>query len=344
MDPATVGVAMSVTSSNNADLAAGDGVPDAAVGRLAETLSGQVLLPGAGEYDRARRLFNAMIQRRPAVILRCASPGDVVEGVTFARTEGLPISVKGGGHGVAGKAVCDRGLMLDLSPMKAVDVDAARRLVTVQSGVTLGELDRATAPFGLATPTGVVSMTGLAGLALGGGLGWLNGQHGLTCDNLVAADVVTAAAAPVAADAEQNPDLLWGLRGGGGNFGVVTSFTFRLHPIERVLAGFVTYPSKKARDALRLYHEFASGCPDSLSANASVARGPDGGVAVSIAVCYVGTAERGDALLRPLRSLGPEVDAIAAMSYATLQQAPDGGFPPGQQRLLEVQLPDRRGR
>jgi FAD/FMN-containing dehydrogenase len=292
-------------------------------------LRGRVLLPGDRGYETARRVFNAMIDRRPAIIVRCATAQDVIHGVNFARAHGVAVSVKAGGHSVAGNAVCDDGLMLDLSPMKAADVDSARRVARIQPGLTLGDLDRATQTFGLATPTGVVSMTGLSGLALGGGLGWLNGKHGLTCDNLLAADVVTAAGELISASAEQNQDLFWALRGGGGNFGVVTAFTFRLHPVDRVLAGAFTYPAHKARAALRLYREFAAECPDELAVNASLSRNPDGDLTVSIAVCYAGRLSRGDRLLAPLRRLGPEVDAVGPMSYLSLQQAPDEGFPSG---------------
>jgi FAD/FMN-containing dehydrogenase len=292
-------------------------------------LRGRVLLPGDRGYETARRVFNAMIDRRPAIIVRCATAQDVIEGVNFARAHGVAVSVKGGGHSVAGNAVCDDGLVLDLSPMKAADVDSARRVARVQPGLTLGDLDRATQTFGLATPTGVVSMTGLSGLALGGGLGWLNGKHGLTCDNLLAADVVTAAGELIPASAEQNQDLFWALRGGGGNFGVVTAFTFRLHSVDQVLAGAFTYPAHKARAALRLYREFAAECPDELTVNASLSRNRDRDLTISIAVCYAGRLSCGDRLLAPLRRLGPEVDAVGPMSYLALQQAPDEGFPSG---------------
>src|ERR1700761_96352 len=225
---------------------------------------------------RVRRVFNAMIDRCPAVIIRCQTAEDVVEGLRFAHAQALPVAVKGGGHGVAGRAVCDAGVMLDLSAMKSVAVDPVERVVTAGPGVTLGDLDRATQPLELATPTGVVSMTGLAGLALGGGLGWLNGKHGLTCDNLLAADVVTAAGDRLVANSEENPELLWGLRGGGGNFGVVTSFRFRLHPVGQVLAGALSYPAGKARAAMVSYRELAREAPDELTTALSVSR-PGGG-------------------------------------------------------------------
>jgi FAD/FMN-containing dehydrogenase len=312
------------------------GISPVHLGRLAARLDGPLLLAGDVGYDAARRVFNAMIDRRPALVVRCASAQDVVEGVTFARTHDLALAVKGGGHGVAGNAVCDGGLLLDLSAMKAVRVDASCRVATVQPGSTLGELDLATEPFGLATPTGVVSVTGLSGLALGGGVGWLNGKHGLTCDNLLAAEVVTANGERITTNAKQHSDLFWGIRGGGGNFGVVISLTLKLHPLEHVLAGAVTYAARKARAALRLYHEFASACPDPLTANASLFQTPDGEVAVAIAICYAGLIEHGDRLLDPLRRLGPEADAIEPMSYRALQRANDAGFPSGQQHYWKA--------
>jgi FAD/FMN-containing dehydrogenase len=294
-------------------------------------MNGRVLFPGVAGYDRSRRVFNAMIDRRPAMIIRCAGAGDVIEGVEFARAYDLPVTVKGGGHGVAGRAVADGGVMLDLSAMRRVRVNPLGRTVTVEPGVTLGDLDRETEPFGLATPTGVVSMTGLAGLALGGGLGWLNGKHGLTCDNLLAAELITAGGDRVLANADENPDLLWALRGGGGNFGVVTSFTFELHPVSAVLAGAITYPARQARSALRRFHEFARGCPDEVSAALSLSRPGGGEIIVTIVVCYTGSHEPAHGLPEPLRSLNPEPDAITRMPYRTLQAAADDGYPPGRQ-------------
>lgn len=301
------------------------------VRELAARIQGRLLCPGAAGYDPARRVFNAMIDRHPALIIQCAGAADAAAGIGFARTHQLAISIKSGGHSVAGTAICHNGVVLDLSAMKRVRVDPARSVATAQPGLTLGDLDRATQDFGLATPTGVMSGTGMSGLALGGGLGWLNGKHGLTCDNLLAAEVVTAAGELVCASEQHNEDLLWGLRGGGGNFGVVTSFTFRLHPVDTVLAGSVTYSANKARAALRLYREFAPGCPDELSANASLFQTPDGQLAVSIGVCHAGSIARGEKLLKPLRKSGPEDISIQPSPYVDLQSAPDASFPPGQQ-------------
>src|SRR3712207_4094878 len=243
---------------------------EAAVREFAANLRGQLVRPEDDGYDAARAVFNGMIDERPAMIVRCAGTSDVIQGVNFARAQDLLLSVRGGGHSVAGKAACDGGLMLDLSPMKGIRVDPARRTAEAQAGLTLGEFDHETQAFGLATTLGVVSMTGIAGLTLGGGLGWLNGKHGLACDNLLSADVVTADGRLVIANDEENEDLFWGIRGGGGNFGVVTLFEYQLHPVGPVLGGGLRYPAAEARDVLHHYHEFASTCPDELSSAASL--------------------------------------------------------------------------
>jgi FAD/FMN-containing dehydrogenase len=202
--------------------------------RLAKLVKGRVLGAGDPAYDESRRVFNAMIERRPAAILSCSCAEDVVHGVTSAREYGLPISVKGGGHSVAGNAVCEDGLMLDMSSMKRNSVDPEASVIVAEAGLTLGEFDAATSPYGLATTLGVVSMTGIAGLTLGGGIGWLNGKHGLACDNVLSMDVVTADGQLRTVNADQHQDLFWAMRGGGGNFGVVVSFTYRLHPVTMV--------------------------------------------------------------------------------------------------------------
>jgi hypothetical protein len=297
---------------------------------FAATLRGDFIRPEDDRYDAARAVFNGMVDRRPALIVRCAGVADVMRGVEFARSHDLPLSVRGGGHSVAGKAVCDGGLMLDLSPMKGIRVDSARRTAEAQAGLTLGEFDHETQEFGLATTLGVVSVTGIAGLTLGGGLGWLNGRYGLACDNLISADVVTANGRLLTASEEENEDLFWGIRGGGGNFGVVTSFRYRLHPVGTVLGGGLSYPLSKAREILRFYHEFARECPDELSTDASLGVAPDGSGVVVVSVCYCGAPEEGERVLRPLREFGsPLADNIQPMAYTTLQSAPDAGFPPG---------------
>ncbi|MGH6690127.1 MAG: FAD-binding oxidoreductase, partial [Gammaproteobacteria bacterium] len=231
------------------------------VQRFAKSLSGRVLVSGDDGYDDARTVWNRTIDRRPALIARCAGADDVVAAVRFAREHDLLISVRGGGHNVTGNAVCDGGLMIDLSPMKDARVDGARRRLAAGPGLTWGELDGATQRHGLATTGGIISSTGVAGLTLGGGHGWLMRQHGLACDNLVGADVVTSDGARLRASADENPELFWGLRGGGGNFGIVTSFEFRLYPLGTILAGLFLHPLSRAREVFDLYRDFAPLAP-----------------------------------------------------------------------------------
>jgi FAD/FMN-containing dehydrogenase len=290
------------------------------------------MVPGDAGYDDARRVFNAMIDRRPALIARCAVAEDVAVGVRFAREQGLPLSVRGGGHSVAGTAVCEGGLMLDLSGMKGIRVDPVRSVAQAEPGLTLGELDRATQEFGLATPTGVVSVTGHAGLTLGGGIGWLNGKHGLACDNLLAADVITADGNLLTVSEREHADLFWAIRGGSGNFGIVTSFTYRLHRVGPVLAGGIVYPFARAREVLHFYHDFARDCPDELSTVASLWTGADGQPGVSMGVCYSGDLQAGERAVRPLRAFGPPVEqGIQPMEFCALQSGNDGGYPEGRQ-------------
>lgn len=306
-------------------------------GALHVDLPGEVIRPGDATYDEVRAVFNGMIDRRPFAVLRCRETADVARGVAFAREHDLPVSIRGGGHSIGGNAVCDGGIMLDLSRMKDLRVDPDRRIARAGPGLTLGELDAGTQQHGLATPLGVVSVTGIAGLTLGGGLGWLNGKHGLTCDNLLSADVVTADGEVLRASAEENADLFWALRGGGGNFGVVTSFTYRLHPVGPVLAGGLSYPSTRVREALRFHHEFMAAAPDELSTSVSLALDPAGEPVVTVAVCYCGPHEEGERVLRPLRAFGPPVaDTIGAVPYLALQSAPDAGWPSGRQHYWKA--------
>jgi FAD/FMN-containing dehydrogenase len=310
----------------------GKPLDEAVVQEFAANLRGEFLRPEDDGYDATRAVFNGMVDKRPAMIVRCAGPADVIRGVDFARTHDLLLSVHGGGHSVAGNAVSDGGLMLDLSSMKGIRIDPTRRIAQAQAGLTLGEFDHETQTFGLATTLGVVSVTGIAGLTLGGGLGWLNGKYGLTCDNLLSADMVTADGRLLTASDEENEDLYWGIRGGGGNFGVVTSFEYELHPVGMVLGGGLRYPASQARDFLRFYYEFASTCPDELSTAASLGQAPDGSVVVGVAVCYCGSVESGERVLSTLRAFGsPLDDSIQPMPYRTLQSAPDAGFPLGRQ-------------
>ena len=305
-------------------------INDAALRDLRSAVRGQVLRPGDDGHEAARRIFNAMIDRRPALIVRCAEAADVSASVGFARTHALDVSVKGGGHNVSGKAVCEGGLMIDLSAMKDIRVDAQRRSARAEPGLTLAEFDRECQAFGLATPTGNVSPTGIAGLTLGGGIGWLNGKHALACDNLLSADIVTADARILTASATEHADLFWAIRGGGANVGVVTSFEYRLHPVGPVLGGGVAWPIERAKRVLAFYDEFARQCPDELSVNAGFAVAPDGTHLLGIGVAWFGDLEAGSRLLKPLRGFEqPLVDEIGPLSYVDLQRGGDGAFPTG---------------
>src|SRR4051812_2354806 len=227
--------------------------------------TGTLITPGHVDYDEARRVWNGAIDRRPAFIARCGGAADVAAVLRFARRHDLVIAVRGGGHSIPGYSVCDGGVVIDLTTMKRVDVDPASRTADVQPGVTWGEFDAAAQQHGLATPGGEISHTGVAGLTLGGGIGWLSRMHGLACDNLLAAELVTAAGEVVTVDAQRDPELLWGLRGGGGNFGVVTRFTFQLHPVTSVYGGMVLYPADRTADALRLLRRVSADAPRELS-------------------------------------------------------------------------------
>jgi FAD/FMN-containing dehydrogenase len=289
-----------------------------------------VLRPRDAGYDAARTVHNAMIDRRPGLIVRCAGAADVVAAVRFAGEHGLLLSVRGGGHSIAGLAVGDGGLMLDLSRMRGVRVDPEGRTARVEGGATWGDVDHETQLFGLATTGGVVRPTGVAGLTLGGGHGFLMRAHGLACDNLLSVDVVTAAGAVLTASAEAHPDFFWGLRGGGGNFGVATSFEFRLHPVDTVLGGLVLYPMTVAREFLRRYRDGAAAAPDTVGANLALATLPDGTpVAVLLVGCH-GPLEEGERFLAPFRHFGPPLaDQVAPMPYAALQRIAETFNPPG---------------
>lgn len=306
------------------------GVGESAIEKLRSGFRGELLRPEDAGYDAARQIFNAMIDKRPALIARCTRADDVVSAVNFARSNDLTVSVLGGGHSVAGKAVCDDGIVIDLSQMKGISVDEGRRTAVAEPGLRLGEFDRSTHAFGLATTLGIASDTGIAGLTLGGGLGWLNGKYGLACDNLLSAEVVTAGGDLLRAGADENPDLFWGLRGGGGNFGIVTSFEFQLHPVESVLGGMVLYPFEIARELLPFYLEYASACPDELSSALALLSGPDGSPLVAIVVCYSGDIGEGEGAVEPIRSFAtPVADSIQPMPYVALQSILDDGFPRG---------------
>jgi FAD/FMN-containing dehydrogenase len=313
--------------------------------------SGDLVAPGDPDYEARRRVWNGMVDRRPALIARCRMEDDVVAALGAAREHGLVVAVRGGGHNVAGNAICDGGLVIDLSALKAVEVDATARTARVAPGVLLGELDRATQAVGLATPTGNVSLTGVAGLTLGGGLGWIARKHGPACDNLIAADVVTADGERVRASAEENPDLLWGLRGGGGNFGVVTSFEYRLHPVgPEIIAGGVLHSFADAAEVFRFFAEFVATAPDELSVVASTFRASAAmpipaplvdQLVIVLAVCYAGDRADGERALAPLRAFGrPVADFIAPMPYAALQSASDASYPNGRHNYWKSHFVD----
>jgi FAD/FMN-containing dehydrogenase len=302
---------------------------------------GELVQPGDGHYDAARRVFNGMIDRRPSVIAYCTGVADVAAAVCFARDNDLLVAVRGGGHNVAGNAVCDNGLVIDLSRMKGIRVDPTNRWVEAQAGVTLGELDRETQLFGLATPSGMISTTGIAGLTLGGGVGWLMRQDGLTCDNLLAADLITADGRALTASQTENPELFWGVRGGGGNFGIVTSFRFRLVPVSTVLGGLVFYPIAKAKALLRTYRQLCATASDDLTTIASFATLPADPslpaelhhqIVFLVGVCHIGATDVAEREVAPFRTMGPPLlDGIGPMSYTALQTMYDASFPAGLQ-------------
>ena len=297
---------------------------------LAAAFSGTIITAGDPEYEAARRVHNGLIDKRPALIAVCRGTADVVEAVRFAHASGLEISVRGGGHSVAGQAVADGGLMIDLSGLKGIHVDPAARTLRAQGGVTWGELNREAALHGLATTGGVVSTTGIAGLTLGGGLGWLNGVHGLAVDNLLSVEIVTAAGDVLAVSETSHPDLFWAVRGGGGNFGVVTWFEYRLHPVATVIGGLVAYPFDSARDVLRTFRGLS--LPDELWVVAGLVHAPDGSGAklAAFVLCHVGSTEQADEDLKPLLGLGqPVVQTIGPLPYPVMNTILDAGYPRG---------------
>jgi FAD/FMN-containing dehydrogenase len=307
------------------------GIDLAAVRALAEDLRGALLLPGAAGYESARRIWNGMIDRRPALIARCRGTADVVRALAFAREHALLISVRGGGHNVAGNAVCDDGFMIDLAEMRGVQVDPATRRARAAGGATWGDFDAETQCFGLATPGGLISGTGVAGLTLGGGIGWLSPSYGLACDNLAAVQLITADGAVVTASEAENSDLFWGLKGGGGNFGIATSFEFELHPVGPLLFGGMTlHPLSEAQAVLRNFVDFAAQAPDELGVAAAFTTTPCGMPVLALVAVYNGPVADGEVALAPLRRLGKPVhDSFRATPYRTLQTLFDAGAPPG---------------
>jgi FAD/FMN-containing dehydrogenase len=298
----------------------------------AASFGGRLLRTGDDGYDEARQLHNGMFDKRPALIARCQTTADVVDAVHLARDAGVEVAVRGGGHGVAGRAVTDGGLMIDLSPMQGIHVDPRRRTVRAEPGLTWRTFNRAVAVHGLATTGGVISTTGIAGLTLGGGIGWLMGKYGLTIDNLQSAEVVTADGTVLNASDDEHPELFWALRGGGGNFGVVTSFEYRAHPVREVLAGPLPHPFTEARAALAFHREFTASAPDELTVGAALLRAPDGsGTKVAAIVpCHCGDPASADADTKALRAFGaPLADLVQPMPYPIVNTVLDDAFPKG---------------
>jgi FAD/FMN-containing dehydrogenase len=296
-------------------------VSDASVEDLRNKMRGTLLQPVDYEYDAVRTIWNAMIDRKPALIARCASTSDVISALRFGREQGMDITVRGGGHNVSGSCIVDDGLMIDLSLMKGIRVDPATKTARVEPGVVWGEFDQEAQAFGLATVGGTVAHTGVAGLTLGGGFGWLTNKHGMTIDNLLSADVVTADGELIHASESENADLFWGLRGAGANFGIVTSFEYQLHAVgPHILGGMVLYPLDHIKDVLKFFREFIMTSPDELTAYAAALTTPDGHQVVAIAVCYSGDLEDGERAVAPIRQFGtPIADLIGPSTYLDQQ-------------------------
>lgn len=311
-----------------------------ALENLKGLIQGEVLLPSHDQYDQARKIWNGMIDKRPALIVRCSGPGDVIDAVKFARTHNLLVSVRGGGHNVSGNSLCDDGMVIDLSQMRGIRVDPKPETARAQPGVTLGELDRETQVFGLAAPAGIVTTTGIAGLTLGGGFGWISRKYGLTCDNLISVDVVTAEGKFLTASKSENEDLFWGLSGGGGNFGIVTSFEYKLQSIgPMVLGGMLLYPMAEAPEFLRFYRDFIADASDDLTVAPILRLAPPapflpqevhGKPVVGVIALHAGSIEEAEQQIAPLRQFGtPLVDGIGPKPFRVLQSLLDASAQPG---------------
>jgi FAD/FMN-containing dehydrogenase len=329
--------------------------PDVDVRRLRASVAGEVVAPGDPSYDEARKVWNGMVDRFPAAVVRCASTSDVVAAVSFAREQGLLLAVRGGAHSTPGYSTCDEGLVVDLRPMNRVQVDPEAGIARVQGGAVWAELAAATQEHGLALTGGRVSDTGVGGLSLGSGSGWLERMYGFTCESLISAEVVTADGEVVTASADENAELFWALRGGGGNFGVVTEFQFRLHPVGPILtAGMLLWPRAQAGEVIRFYREFIAEAPDEVGGGVALITAPpepfvpaelQGQPAVGVIYCYIGPPADGEEAARPLREFGsPAVDVVQPMPYVALQSMLDGGMPPGVREYFKVDwlrsLPD----
>jgi FAD/FMN-containing dehydrogenase len=330
-------------------------IEETAVAELGFGFGGSLLRGGEAGYDEARAIFNGMFDRRPALIARCSGVADVIAAIGFARSNDLPISVRGGGHGVPGYAVCEGGVMIDLKPMGGVMVDSAARTARAQGGATWGTFDRETQVFGLATTGGRITTTGVGGLTLGSGSGWLERKFGWTGDNLISAQLVTASGDVVRASEKDDPELFWGLRGGGGNFGAVTEFEFRLHPVGPiVMGGMLVYQRERAKEILRIYRDFIEQAPDEVGGGAALITAPPeefvpealrGQPAIGIVFIYVGPVEDGEEVARQLReATDPVIDMVQPMPYVALQQMLDAGNPRGVREYFKVdwvnEMPD----
>ncbi|NOV24272.1 FAD-binding oxidoreductase [Cupriavidus necator] len=320
-----------------------NGLPLADLEPLRRALHGHLVLDGDPDYEQARRVWNGAVDKYPALVIYCADAHDVGAAIRFARSAAMPLAVRSGGHNVAGLSVCDGGVVIDLSAMKGIDVDAGRRVARAEAGLNLGEFDRATMRHGLATTMGVNSDTGIAGLTLGGGFGKLGRRYGLSCDNLLAAEIVAADGALRIASEQENPDLLWALRGGGGNFGIVTAFHFRLHPIpSHLLTYSVRYRWAHAPEALRQYGVFACGAPDEVCADAALVTDASGERYFSVSACYVGPLETGREALRPLIDSGiPGEATLEPRTYLAMQSSNDSVFPRGRRYYWKAQFLQR---
>jgi len=308
--------------------------------KLKDKVKGQIVLPDDPNYNKVRAIWNAMIDRRPAVIVQCAEADDVSHAISYARENGLELSIRGAGHNIAGSALCDNGVLIDFSNMKTVSVDVQNRRAYVEPGATLGDFDKAVQVHGLATPVGINSTTGIAGLTLGGGFGWLTRKYGMTIDNLVSADMVTADGRKVHVSQDENADLFWAIRGGGGNFGVVTRFEFALYPVgPEILAGLLVFPLNQAKQVLQKYREFVKSAPEELNIWAVLRKAPPlpflpenihGKEVIVLALFYAGDTKEGEKLIAPLRGFGdPYGEHIGAMPYEQWQQAFDPLLTPG---------------
>jgi FAD/FMN-containing dehydrogenase len=301
---------------------------------LQTLLKGRILVDGDSTYDSARKIWNSMIDRKPALIAQCINRNDIQQAVIFAKKHEMLVSIRGGGHNIAGNAVCENGLMIDLSMMKAIQIDLIKRTATAEPGVLWKELDNATQKHGLATTGGTVSDTGIAGLTLGGGLGWLMGKHGTTCDNLLSAEVVTADGKLLKVDKDNHEDLFWAIRGGGGNFGIVTLFEYQLHPVgPNIMGGMILYPMEHAKEVFQFYRNYARQAPDELMAYSGFIVTPDGIPVTMVFPAWLGKLEDAEKHLAPLRNFGsPVADLVSEMPYLQLQSALDAAAPPGIRR------------